>query len=257
MIFDTHVHLNDLLFKDNYHELIQEAIRQNIKIMAVIGFDLESSKKAVELAKEYSFVYAVIGIHPSEQFKDYDKDLKELEKLICDKVVALGEMGLDYHYSPLDKQKQSDLFIKQLKLAKKYNLPIIIHSRDACNDTYNILKEYKDCYQKGIMHCYSYSLEMAKEFKKLNFLFGVGGVVTYKNGKVCKEVVEGLDLTDIVLETDAPYLPPTPFRGKVNLPEYIVYVAKEISELKKMEVNEVEYITTKNACEFFGVTYED
>lgn len=257
MIFDTHVHLNDPMFKDNYQKLIDEAFEMGVKQFTIVGYDLQSSKKAIEIAKEYPFIYAAIGLHPSEQFKEYDSDLLELEKLICDKVVAIGEIGLDYHYDPMDKNKQSDLFIKQIKLADKYHLPIIIHSRDACNDTFNILKENKQYYKKGIMHCYSYSLEMAKEYKKLGFIFGIGGVVTYKNGKTCKEVVSELDLKDIVLETDAPYLPPTPYRGKVNEPRYIVNVAKEISSLKNIDIKKIEEATTKNACDFFGVDYEN
>lgn len=257
MIFDTHVHLNDPDFQENYDELIKEAIENNIRKMTVVGYDLESSKKAIYLAEKYPFIYAAIGLHPADQFKDYNSDLKELETLINDKVVAIGEIGLDYHYSPLDKIRQEELFVKQLELAKKYHLPIIIHSREACSDTYNILKKYKECYSKGIMHCYSYSLEMAKEYKKLGFLFGIGGVVTYKNGKTCKEVTEGLSLEDIVLETDAPYLAPTPYRGKTNVPKYIKEVAKEVSIIKNISIQEVEDATFKNACDFFEVNHEN
>ena len=148
MIFDTHVHLNDPNFKENYEELIKEALENNINKMTVVGYDLESSKIAIELAQKYDFIYAAIGLHPAEQFKDYDKDIKQLESMINNKVVAIGEIGLDYHYCPLDKKRQEDMFVKQLELAKKHNLPIIIHSRDACNDTYIILKEYKSCYTK-------------------------------------------------------------------------------------------------------------
>ena len=156
-----------------------------------------------------------------------------------------------------NKDNQKELFILQLELAKKYNLPIVIHSRDACNETYEILKEYKECYTKGIMHCYSYSLEMAHEFIKLGFVFGVGGVVTYKNAKEIKRVVQNLDLNYIVLETDAPYLTPTPFRGQLNVPAYVKYVAKEISLIKEESLEVVENITYKNACNFFGVDYEN
>ena len=257
MIFDTHVHLNDPSYKENYKEIIEKALENNVKKMMVVGYDLESSKLAVKLANEYQFIYAAIGLHPSEQFNDYNNHLIELEKLISSKVLAIGEIGLDYHYTPLNKDNQAELFIRQLELAKKYNLPIIIHSRDACLDTYEILKQYKHCYSKGIMHCYSYSVEMAKEFKKLDFIFGIGGVVTYKNGKTCKEVVAALNIKDIVLETDAPYLAPSPYRGKINLPHYIVNVAKEVSELKQMPIKEIEEITTKTACDFFGVPYVD
>ena len=257
MIFETHIHLNDPEFKDNYIQLIKEAQNEGVTKFIVVGYDLESSKIAVKLANKHPFIYAAVGLHPSEQFNNYDNDLIELETLINNKVVAIGEIGLDYHYVPSDKDRQTDLFVKQLKLAQKYDLPIIIHSRDACNDTYNILKKYKDCYNKGVMHCYSYSLEMTKEFKKLNFVFGIGGVITYKNGKSCKEVASNLSLEDIVLETDAPYLSPVPYRGKTNEPRYIKYVAKEISQLKNISLEEVENTTYKTACNLFGVDYEN
>lgn len=256
MLFDTHVHLNDSSY-ENYNKIIDDALKENVKKMVVIGFDLESSKKAVEIANKYPFIYASIGIHPSESLQDYDKDLIELEKLISNKVVSIGEIGLDYHYDNIDKFRQKDLFTKQLKLASKYKLPIVIHSRDACNDTFVILKENKHLYKKGIMHCYSYSKEMAKDFIKLNFLFGIGGVVTYKNAKELKEVVKELDLKYIVLETDAPYLAPTPNRGKQNEPQYIKYVAKEIANIKEISEEDTQEITYKNACNFFEVEYEN
>ena len=193
MLFDTHVHLNDDIY-ENYDEIIKSALSENVGKMVVIGFDLNSSIKAVKIAKEYDFVYAAIGIHPSEANKAYKEDLIELEKLICDKVVAIGEIGLDYHYDGVIKDNQKDLFIRQLKLAEKYKLPITIHSRDACKDTVDILIEYKKCYTKGIMHCYAYSYEIAKILEKLGFSFAFGGVVTYKNAKEVKEVVSKLDI---------------------------------------------------------------
>lgn len=256
MLFDTHVHLNDPGYED-YIKIIEEAKRENVNKLVVVGYDLESSKLAVKIAKEYSFIYAAIGIHPSEANKDYDSDLEVLESLICNKVVAIGEIGLDYHYQGYDKNKQVNLFKKQLILAKKYQLPIIIHSRDACKDTYDVLKEHKNCYQKGIMHCYSYSLEMSKEFIGLGFLLGIGGVLTYKNAKEIKEVVKETNLANLVLETDAPYLSPTPFRGEKNQPKYIKFVAKEIANIKEISLEKVEEYTYKNACDFFEVDYED
>jgi TatD DNase family protein len=256
MLFDTHVHLNDVSY-ENYQEIIQNALSNGVKKMVVVGFDLDSSKRAIEIAKEYSFVYAAIGIHPSEANKEYDNDLVELEKLICDKVVAIGEIGLDYHYDGVIKENQSDLFIKQIQIAKRNNLPIIIHSRDACRDTVDILKEYKDCYSKGIMHCYAYSYEIAKVLINYGFIFSFGGVVTYKNAKEVKEVVTNLDINKIILETDAPYLTPTPHRGKRNEPAYIKYVADEIALLKGLDKKDVEEITYNNACDFFGVSREN
>ena len=209
MLFDTHVHLNDPLYQD-YQKVIEDALNNNVKKMLVVGYDFNSSKKAIELSENYSFIYAAIGIHPSEANKEYDAYITKLEKMMTNKVVAIGEIGLDYHYEGINKEFQKDLFIKQLKLAEKFKLPVIIHSRDACNDTYVILKDYKDCYKKGIMHCYSYSLEMAYNFIELGFYLGIGGVLTYKNAKEIKKVVEQINLENIVLETDCPYLTPTP-----------------------------------------------
>lgn len=257
MLFDTHVHLNDPIYKQDLEQVITNALNDNIKIMLVVGYDLETSKKAIELANQYPFIYASVGIHPSESLTQYDKDLKELETLITSKVIAIGEIGLDYHYDNIDKNKQKDLFIKQIKLASKYKLPIIIHSRDACLDTYNILKEYQKEYQKGIMHCYSYSLEMAHEFINLGFKLGIGGVLTYKNAKELKRVIENTSLEHLVLETDAPYLTPTPFRGKRNEPRYVKYVAQELAKIKNISISEIEQITTKNALELLGVHYEN
>lgn len=257
MLFDTHVHLNDPIYKQDLEQVITNALNDNIKIMLVVGYNLETSKKAIELANQYPFIYASVGIHPSESLTKYDKDLKELETLITTKVIAIGEIGLDYHYDNIDKNKQKDLFIKQIKLANKYKLPIIIHSRDACLDTYNILKEYQKEYQKGIMHCYSYSLEMAHEFINLGFKLGIGGVLTYKNAKELKRVIENTPLEHLVLETDAPYLTPTPFRGERNEPRYVKYVAQELAKIKNISTSEIERITTKNALELLGVHYEN
>lgn len=256
MLFDTHVHLNDEVY-ENYDKIIKEALKENVNKMMVIGFDLNSSIKAVKIAKEYPFIYAAIGIHPSEANKEYESDLIELEKLICDKVVAIGEIGLDYHYDGVIKNNQKDLFVKQLKIAKKYNLPITIHSRDACKDTVDILKEHKDCYKKGIMHCYAYSYETSKELEKLGFIFAFGGVVTYKNAKEIKEVISRINIEKIILETDAPYLTPTPYRGKTNEPKYIKYVAEEISKIKGLPIEMVEDITYKNSCDILGVSREN
>ena len=256
MLFDTHVHLNDNSY-ENYDEIIKEALKNNVAKMVVIGFDLESSIKAVKIANEYPFVYAAIGIHPSEANKEYKKDLEVLESLISNKVVAIGEIGLDYHYDGVIKENQSDLFIRQLKIAKKHNLPVIIHSRDACKDTVDILKEHKECYKKGIMHCYAYSYEIACELMNYGFMFAFGGVVTYKNAKDVKSVVSKLDLQYMLLETDAPYLSPTPHRGERNEPAYIKHVAEEIATIKGLSIKEVEDVTYINACNILDVSREN
>lgn len=256
MLFDTHVHLNDDSY-ENYTEIIEKAVKENVKKMVVVGFDLASSIKAVEIANKYSFVYAAIGIHPSEANKMYDQDLIELESLISEKVVAIGEIGFDYHYDNVVKENQKDLFVKQLKIAKKHNLPVIIHSRDACKDTIDVLKENKDCYSKGIMHCYAYSYEVAKELIKLGFKFAFGGVVTYKNAKEVKDVVDKLDLEYILLETDAPYLSPVPYRGTRNEPANIRFVAAEIANIKGLSIEQIEDKTFDNSCEILDVSREN
>ena len=256
MLFDTHVHLNDPVY-ENIDLVIDSALKQGVKMMVVVGYDLESSITAVEIAKKYPFIYASVGIHPSEANKEYDDDLKKMEALICPRVVAIGEIGLDYHYPDCNKELQKDLFVKQIKLSQKYNLPILVHSRDACNDTYKILKENKDDKAKGIMHCYSYSYEMSKEFLKLNLLIGVGGVVTFKNAKEIKEIVKDIELKNIVLETDAPYLAPTPYRGQTNEPKYIKLVAEEIANIRGENIETIENETFNNALHLFGVKYED
>ena len=190
MYFDTHVHLNSERYED-VGKIIDNALNNNVKKMVVVGYDLDTSKKAVEIASKYDFIYALVGIHPSEVKNMKNDDLDQIEKLLtCDKVVGIGEIGLDYHWDKDNKQEQKEMFIKQLKLAKKYDLPISIHSRDAANDTYSVLKENKECYSKGIMHCYSYSLEMAKEFIKLGLYLAFGGAITFLNAKENKEVVK-------------------------------------------------------------------
>lgn len=253
MYFDTHVHLNSEQY-ENVDEVIENALKNNVVKMVVVGYDLETSKKALDLATQYDFIYAAVGIHPSELKSMKENDLEEIEKLIPNKkIVAIGEIGLDYHWDKDNKEEQKQLFIEQMKLASKYNLPIIIHSRDAASDTYEILKENKNMYNKGIMHCYSYSLELAKNYIDLNFMLAFGGPITFLNSKQNKDVVKEIDLKYILTETDAPYLTPHPYRGIKNEPKYISLVAKEIALLKNKNEEEVSQILYNNACDFFGV----
>ena len=224
MFIDTHCHLTH----DNYNNLEEliESISPN-KII-INGVNKETSIDAIELSKKYDHVYAAIGIHPEEI--NNENDLKFIEENISfKKIVAIGEVGLDYYWHKDNKEAQKSLFEEQIKLGLKYNKPIIIHSRDSIEDTYNILKKYHDINPniKYILHCYSSSVEMAKKFLNMNIMFGIGGVLTFKNEKKLKEVISYLDLNKILLETDSPYLTPEPFRGKINTSLNIPIIAKK------------------------------
>lgn len=244
MFIDTHCHLFNEYY-DIIDEIINKCKENNIKRIIVSGVDMKSNKEVLELINKYDIIYGTIGFHPTE-LNDFEySDLEWLEEHINDdKMVAVGEIGLDYHYDDTDKEKQIDVLRRQLEIAKKYCKPIVFHSRDAIKDTYDILKEYK---LKGSIHCYSGSVEMAREFVKLGYMIGVGGVVTYKNGRVLKEVVKEIPLSYILLETDAPYLSPEPYRGTRNDSSNIVEIAKVIAELKGTSFLEVSSVTTSNA----------
>ena len=211
----------------------------------------DNNKTAHEVVDSYikyeGFLLPAVGIHP-EYTDNYD--LNDLEELIKNnKVYAIGEIGLDYHYNNENKDEQKELFNKQLDLAEKYNLPVIVHIREAMQETFDILKKRK---LKGVIHCYSGSIEMAREFIKLGYKLGIGGVLTFKNSRL-SEVIEKLDIKDILLETDSPYLSPEPFRGRKNNPSNVYYVAKKIAEIKNIKVDEVIEKTTSNCKELFDI----
>ena len=254
MFIDTHVHLNNKDLYAKIDEVINDAINNNVKKFLVVGYDLETSKLAIEIATRYEECYAIIGFHPTE-VKDYtDKHYKWLEdNLIHPRVVALGECGFDFHWDVTTKEEQAEAFIKQINLAIKYNKPLSIHSRDALQLTYDTLKKHNAQVVGGVMHSYSGSSEMANEFIKLNFKLGISGPVTFKNGRTMKEVVERIDLKYIISETDSPYLTPHPYRGKENGPKYIPLIVDKIAEIKEMSVDEVEKQIEKNVKELFGV----
>ena len=250
-MIDTHCHL-DLNLYNNIDEVIKKM--NGNKIIAA-GVDLKSSKHVLDLVDKYSNVYGVIGLHPEEVLSFDESFINFLEENIKNpKIVGIGEIGLDYHYTKENIDLQKEIFIKQIRLAKKYNKTIVVHSRDAAFDTLEILKEEaKDL--KIVLHCFGYSLEMAKEFLKLNCMLGIGGVVTFKNGKKLVEVVENTSLDKLLLETDSPYLSPEPFRGKKNEPFNIIYVAEKIAELKGITKEEVIETTYKNAINQFDLNY--
>ncbi|WP_281699222.1 TatD family hydrolase [Cetobacterium somerae] len=249
-LVDTHCHLDNEKFDEDRLEVI-ERIKENLEFCVNIGYDLASSKKSLELAKEYDFIYAVIGIHPID-IAEYDEEVeKELELLGKNpKVVAIGEIGLDYHWMTEPKEVQQERFKKQLELAERLNKPVVIHTRDAMEDTVNILKEYPNI--TGVIHCYPGSLETAKQLVD-RFYLGIGGTLTFKNSKKAVEVVKDIPLDRIVIETDCPYLTPEPFRGKRNEPIYVEYVAKKIAEIKEISVEDVTKITTENAKKLYRI----
>ena len=249
MIIDTHCHL-DIKDYDNLEEVIKN---MEGNYMIASGYNLESNKHVIELVNKYDNIFGTIGLHPSDVTEDYESDLLFIESNINNsKIVGVGEIGLDYYWEKDNKELQKEVFIKQIELARKYNKTIVIHSREAILDTYNILDEYLGN-NKAVLHCYSSNIEMAKRFKKFNIKFGIGGVLTFKNSSKLKEVVKELDLSDLLLETDSPYLTPEPYRGKKNEPSYTKYVAEAIAKIKEVEYEEVLEITTQNAISQFDL----
>ncbi|MFZ7122014.1 MAG: TatD family hydrolase [Eubacteriaceae bacterium] len=235
MLIDTHAHLDDEKYKETFSDLISELIEKEMKIIINPGVDIESSYRSVEIATEFDIIYAAIGIHPHEAIKIEEQDFNKLKKLaINKKVVAIGEIGLDYYYEYSPKEIQKDVFVKQINIAKSLDLPIIVHSRDAHNDTYEIIKKHsKDL--KGVLHSFSGSWEMAKKYIDLGFYISFSGPITFKNSRKLPEVAKNTPLDRILIETDSPYLTPVPYRGKVNNPIYVSYVASKICELKEIE----------------------
>ena len=252
MMIDTHCHLE----KNDYQDLNKIIKNMGNNLMIVSTASLDDLEEVINLCEKYPNIYGTIGIHPEFADTYTEKHLKNIEKYLTHpKVVGIGEIGLDYHYTKENKDKQKELFIKQIHLANKYYKTIVIHTRDAIEDTYNILSQEKAKDIKCNLHCYSGSLEMAQRFIKLNATFGIGGVLTFKNEKKLKEIGKTLDLKYFLLETDSPYLTPEPFRGKQNEPQNIKYVAEKIAELKQININEVYKTTTNNALAQFDIKY--
>lgn len=250
MMIDTHCHLN----KEDYENLDQVIKNMGNNIMIVSTASPQDIEEVINLCETHENIYGTIGIHPEFADTYTEDDLKRVEQYLNHpKVVGIGEIGLDYHYTKENKEKQKELFIKQINLANKYKKTIVIHTRDATLDTYNILETVKEPNIKCDLHCYSGSLEMAKNFIKLNATLGIGGVLTFKNEKKLKEIVQALDLKYFVLETDSPYLTPEPYRGHTNEPKNIYYVAQKIAELKDKNIEEILEITTQNAIKQFDI----
>ena len=251
LIFDTHAHYDDKSFDEDRSEVLKMLPKNNVFAVVNAGADIESSVKSIEISKEYDYVYASVGIHPENIPDDKSDYMKILEDLLKnEKVVAIGEIGLDYHYTKDNKADQIELFENQINLAVNHDLPIMVHDREAHGDTMDLLKKHNP---KGIVHCFSGSVEMAKEVIKLGMYIGIGGLITFKNAKTAVNVVENIPLSSIVLETDAPYMTPVPFRGTRCNSSHIKYTAEKIAEIKKIDVNEVLKITKENALKLFNL----
>ncbi len=252
-LFDTHAHLNDEAFDTDRVQIINELRKDKITVLNC-GYDRTSSEKAITLAEENDLFYAAVGIHPENTegycFELCSELLKWLKK---PKVVALGEIGLDYHYEGYDSLIQKDIFSNQLTIAAEAGKPVCIHSRDAVSDTYEIIKKNLNTNSSGVMHSFNQSKEMLKKYLDLNMYFGISGPVTFKNAANLKELVKYIPMDRLLIETDSPYLTPVPYRGKRNSPSYVKYVAQELSQLKEIDFDELCNTTFQNAKRLFSV----
>ena len=253
MIFDTHAHYDDGQFDTDREELLGAMEAGGVGTIVDAGSTLESWDKILELTERYPFIYGAIGIHPDEAGTLDEAGMERMAELLDrDKIVAVGEIGLDYYWDKENHDVQKHWFIRQLDMAREKQMPVIIHSREAAADTMDIMKQHASG-MKAVIHCYSYSAEMAKEYVKMGDYIGVGGVVTFKNAKKLKQVVQEIPLERILLETDCPYLAPVPFRGKRNSSLNLPYVAEAIAELKGTTAEEVIQQTEKNARELYNL----
>lgn len=254
MFIDTHVHLNADQYDEDLQEVIDRALEAKVEKMVVIGFDRKTIERTMQLIEQYDFIYGVIGWHPVDAIDCTQEDLEWIEQLASHpKIVGIGETGLDYYWDKSPKDVQQALFRKQIQLAQKINLPIIIHNRDATGDVVQILREENAASVGGVMHCFSGSVETARECIAMNFMISLGGPVTFKNARLPKEVAIEIPLEHLMIETDAPYLAPHPYRGKRNEPAFVPLVAEEIARLKELTIEEIAQATTTNAKNFFGI----
>lgn len=253
MLFDTHAHLDDEAFDQDREQILQKISSAGIQFLVNPGCTLSSSRKAAELAASHDFVYFAAGIHP-EELQDYSEDhMNSVFELSADpKCVAIGEIGLDYYWDSSHRAEQLDLFRRQLSYAFESRLPVIIHDRDAHGDCLETIRQYSGL--RGVFHCYSGSEEMAQELLKHGWYIGFDGPITYKNAKKARSVLEICPIDKILLETDSPYLPPVPERGKRNDPSNLHYICRKVAEIKNLSEDEVAEITTANACRLFGIT---
>ena len=252
MIFDTHAHYDDERFDEDRDALLRSMKEAGIGNIVNIGANMASSQRSLDLAAEYDFMYAAVGVHPSDCAELDDEKIEKLKEMSSfPKCVAIGEIGLDYYWPEPEHDLQKKWFKRQIALAREVELPIIVHSRDAAADTVDILKSENAGELGGVVHCFSYSKEVAEECVKMGFYIGIGGVLTFKNGRKMKEVAEAVPMERIILETDCPYLAPEPFRGKRNSSLYLPYVVSAMAQIKGISEEEVISITEANAREMY------
>ena len=254
MIFESHAHYNDRKFDEDRDEVIESLAGYGVGRVINVGDTLESSAECIRLAEKYDFIYAAVGVHPEsvrDMVEDGYIDTLRQQALSCDRVVSIGEIGLDYYWDSSERDVQKHWFLRQLDLARELAIPVIIHSREAAQDTLDLIREAGGPEFSMVMHCYSYSKELAKIYLDMGYYLGIGGVVTFKNSRKLKEVVEYMPMEQMLLETDSPYLAPVPFRGKRNSSEKLHLVVDEIARLKGISPEDVERITWENACRFY------
>lgn len=253
-MIDTHAHLQDERY-ENIDEIVKNAKTVGVNKIVCASSDLESSKISVSLSEKYDGIYATVGVHPEEANKFDNNTIFELERLAQNKkVVAIGEIGLDYYHIFASKEKQIEIFEKQIDLAYKLKLPIVVHSREATSDTLEILEKNLNKLKYGVcIHCFNMSTEILKKINNWGFYISIGGIVTFKNANNILKVAKACRGDKLLLETDCPYLTPVPYRSKLNEPKYVVYSAQKIAEIRGMSLKELDDLTTKNACEFFKI----
>lgn len=252
MLFDTHTHLDDKKFDNDREDVISSLKEQGISLAVNVGADIKSSKASILLAEKYDFIYAAVGVHPSDTKGLTDDDISLLEEMTRhEKVVAIGEIGLDYYWDEPEREIQKEWFLKQLLLAKKLNMPYIVHDRDAHADTLEIIK--KANYTNGVMHCFSGSAQMAQEVIKMGMYVSLSGTVTFKNAKAAKEVAKVVPIEKLLIETDSPYLTPEPFRGQRNNSALVKYTAEEIAKIRGISFDELARITLDNGKRFYNI----
>lgn len=252
MIIDTHAHYDDKAFAEDREEVLSDLVVHGVHRVINSGSSLEACRRTIELMEQYPFIYGSLGVHPSDTAELTEEDMDWLARQSrLAKCVAIGEIGLDYYWNEPQRELQKKWFVRQLRLAREVGLPVVIHSREAAQDTITLMQEERAEEIGGVIHCYSYSKESARSFLDMGFYFGIGGVVTFTNGKKLKEVTEYLPMDRILLETDCPYLSPVPRRGKRNDSRNLPFVAEEIARIKGISREEVERITTRNALRLY------